>query len=105
MITLKPSLKQSIGMRIEKQIAFVWNGRSYSYNGDIELVPESVVNGVMGKRVLAHKRWARGGPAFTGRVVGMMTVPGGQGYRSAVYLVDRDEDRKIFQAVNIKSIE
>lgn len=98
-------MKQSLGLRLEKQIAFMWNGRAYSYNGDIELVPENVVNGLMGQRVLAHKRWARGGPAFTGRVVGMMTVPVGKGYRSAVYLVDRDQDGKIFQAVHVRSIE
>lgn len=98
-------MKQTLGLRIEKQISFTWNGRSYSYNGDVELVPESAVNGLMGQRVLAHKRWARGGRAFAGRLRGVLTVPGGAGYRSTVYLVEDDEKRRIIQAVNIRSIE
>lgn len=98
-------MKQSLGLRLEKQITFVWNGRTYSYNGDVELVPESDVNGLMGQRVLAHKRWARGGRAFAGLLRGVLTVPGGRGYRVAVYLVEDDEKRRIIQSVNIRSID
>ena len=91
---------------IENNISFQWNGRTYSYNGDVELVPENVVNGLMGQRVWAHKRWARGGRAFAGILRGAITVTcGPHKTRSMVYLVERDEDKRIFQAVNIKSFE
>jgi len=98
-------MKQSIGLRIENRISFVLNGRTYSYNGDVELVPESAVNGLMGQRVLAHKRWARGGPAFAGWLRGAITVGSGGGHRSMVYLVEKEDDRKVYQSVNIRSIE
>ncbi len=98
-------MRQTLTLKQQQCISFVFNGRTYSYNGDVELVPENVVNGLMGQRVLAHKRWARGGRAFTGWLRGVLTIPVAKGYRSNVYLVEKEDDRKIYQAVNIRSIE
>jgi len=98
-------MRQTLPMQQENQISFVFNGRTYSYAGDVELVPENVVNGLMGQRVLAHKRWARGGRAFVGTLRGAITVGVAPGYRSTVYLVEKEDDRKIYQSVKIRSIE
>lgn len=97
-------MRQTLTLKQQQCISFVFNGRTYSYNGDVELVPENVVNGLMGQRVLAHKRWARGGPAFAGWLRGAITVPSEGGHRSVVYLVEKEDDRKIYQSVNIRSI-
>lgn len=92
-------------MRQERtQINFVWNGRTYNYAGDMELLPEEVVNGLMGQRVLAAKRHVRGGYPVTGIVRGAISVPAKDGYFATIYLVEQDNGR-ICQAVNIKSIE
>jgi len=99
-------LNPSFYMELETQVVFTINGRTYTYNGDVELLPEAHCNGLMGQRVYAHKRWARGGKAFTGWLRGAITVPGGpNGVRVVVYLVEKEDDRKVYQAVNIKSIE
>jgi len=100
-------MKQSLTLTLkqENHISFVFNGRTYSYNGDVELLPESTVNGVMGQRVFAHKRWAHGGKGLTGWVRGALSIGTGGGYRSTVYLVEKDDDRKIYQCVHIKNIE
>lgn len=98
-------MKLTLSIKQENHISFMFNGRVYSYNGDVELLPESAVNGLMGQRVLAHKRWARDGRAFTGWLRGAITVGVAPGYRSTVYLVEKEDDRKIYQSVKIRSIE
>lgn len=105
MITLKPTMVQSLGMRQINQISYMWNGKAYVYNGDIDLLDEEVVNGLMHKRVLAVRNHSRKSPPFSGRVVGAISRPGSPGYRIIVYLIERDEDGQIVQGVNLKSIE
>lgn len=96
-------LNPSFYIEMETQVVFQINGRTYTYNGDIELLPEAHCNGLMGQRVYAHKRWARGGKAFTGWLRGALSVNSGA-TRTVVYLVEKEDDRKIYQVVNIKSI-
>ena len=54
-------LNPSFYIEMQTQVVFTLNGRTYTYNGDVELLPEAHCNGLMGQRVYAHKRWARGG--------------------------------------------
>lgn len=98
-------MKQTLGIRQEQSISFMWNGRTYNYNEkNIELVDEEVVNGLMGRRVLGHKRWARGGPAIVGNVVGALSVVDRQPYRSMIYLVEKEDNGKIYQTVKVRSV-
>ena len=97
-------LNPSFYIEMETQVVFTLNGRTYTYNGDVELLPEAHCNGLMGQRVYAHKRWARGGKAFTGWLRGALSV-NSEATRTVVYLVEKEDDRKVYQAVNIKSID
>lgn len=98
-------MKQTLGLRLENHITYRWNGKDYAYQGDVELLYEEVVNGLMHKRVLAQRAHSRRSNPFTGRVVGALSKNAGRGYRLIVYIIERDEDRKHILGVNIKSIE
>lgn len=98
-------LNPSFYLELDTQVMFPWNGRTYTYNGAVELLPESHCNGLLGQRVYAHKRWARGGPAFVGWLRGAIMVQSGKLGQSVVYLVEKEDDRKIYQSVKIRSIE
>lgn len=98
-------MKQSIGLRLQNRYDYRWNGRDYTYCGDIELLDEEAVNGLMHKRVLAQRAHSRRSNPFTGRVVGALNKSVGRGYRIIHYIIERDEDGRHVQGVNLRSIE
>jgi hypothetical protein len=105
MMSLKPSAVQSIGLRLENHITYRWNGKDYTYQGDVELLDVEVVNGLMHKRVLAQRAHSRRSNPFTGRVLGAVSKGSGRGYRLIIYIIERDEDGRHVLGVNLRSIE